>query len=849
MRFGHLNGFETIMNSISTFTKPARTGDRRYDHARILVVDDNTAVLDDFRKVLSSSNASPDAELLALENSLFARDAGNARADEVDRPSFQLDLIQDGAIACQSVARATSENRPFALAFVDMRMPGGWDGLRTIEELWRVDPDIQIVICTAYADHSWDEIVNRLGCTDRLLILRKPFESIEVFQLACALFDKWCLQRSRQLQIHELEERVAERTRELSASNAELRDSEKRYRMLFESNPLPMWTYDLDTLRFLNVNDVACAKYGYSREEFLAMTLRDIRPAEDIQDMEASVRDTQPTVFSSGLWRHRRKDGTLIDVEIASHPMSLDGRRMRFVCPLDVTQRLSAERALREAETRFRALVEQSITGIYILEKGAITYANAKLCEIVGYELEELRAMDISTLVLEEDRERILEALRRRAEGEVGSNTLECRIRHKLGHDVPIAVESKVIHIAGNGVVVGVVRDVTPRMRALEALRESERRFRELAENIHEVFFLTDPASDRILYISPAYETVWGRSCDELYADSTSWLASVHADDLPKVLASLRERETTGRFDLEYRISRTDGAIRWIRSRGFPIRDEQGKICRIAGVAEDITERKDAEEEVHRLTDGLERRVVERTAALEAANQQLEALNHELEAFSYTVSHDLRGPLRTIEGFGDALYEEYGARLDPEAGRYLSRIRAGALRMSELIDDLLNLATVSRASLKMGEFDLGDVAQEVVDELRQRDATREVRVAISSGMHVHADRRLLRVVMENLIGNAWKYTSARPGASIELGCLEGAAPIYFVRDNGAGFDMEFAHKLFVPFERLHSAEQFSGTGIGLATVKRIMDRHGARVWAESKVGEGSTFYFSLGSGL
>lgn len=225
---------------------------------------------------------------------------------------------------------------------------------------------------------------------------------------------------------------------------------------------------------------------------------------------------------------------------------------------------------------------------------------------------------------------------------------------------------------------------------------------------------------------------------------------------------------------------------------------------------------------------------------------QLEAANSELDAFAYSVSHDLRAPLRSIQGFGQALIEDCGERLDELGREHLQRIRKATERMAALIDDLLELSRVTRVSLRSERVDLSGAAEAILAELAEGDPDRSVRVSVMPGAIATGDPRLLKVVLDNLLRNAWKYTRRKPDAHIEFGVSdEGPAPVYYVRDNGVGFDMAYVDKLFQPFQRLHSVAEFEGTGVGLASVQRIVTRHGGRVWAEGAEDQGATVYFTL----
>jgi PAS domain S-box-containing protein len=322
------------------------------------------------------------------------------------------------------------------------------------------------------------------------------------------------------------------------------------------------------------------------------------------------------------------------------------------------------------------------------------------------------------------------------------------------------------------------------------------------------------------------------------------WLfdAMTVAEDRRAARANL-ERVLQGESSTVESYSGDDDLIRrYFQITHNPIRSEAGDIVGIVVVSSDITARKKVEEEVRRLNADLERRVAVRTAQLEAANA-------ELEAFSYSVSHDLRAPLRVIDGFSQAILEEHDRHLDEQGRVFLRRIRANAQDMGCLIDDMLKLARVTKADLHIEEVDLSALADRAAAALAVAHPERTVNVVIPSGLTAWGDARLLRVVLDNLFENAWKFTARRSDARIEFGRVASAGgAAYFVRDNGVGFEMAYVGKLFAPFQRLHAKDEFPGTGIGLATVQRIIHRHGGRTWAESAAGEGAVFYFTIDIG-
>jgi len=488
------------------------------------------------------------------------------------------------------------------------------------------------------------------------------------------------------------------------------------FRLLFANNPLPMWVYDLETLAFLEVNDAAVDRYGYSHQEFLQMRLTDIRPAEDAARLLADVHGRRPVLQHSGQWRHRLRDGRLIDVEITSHTLDFRGHAAALVVINDITDRKQAESALRRSEARKAAILRAALDCIITIDdEGRVIDFNPAAERTFGYQFGEAVGQPLADLIvppdLREQHRNGLARYRQTGQHVVLNRRLELRAMRSDGSEFPVELA------------------ITP----------------------------------------------------------------IHEDDKPMFTGYLR----------------------------------------------DITDRKHAEAELVRLNAELEERVRQRTAQLETAVE-------ELDAFASSVSHDLRAPLRAIDGFSHVLLEDHAKALNDEGRGLLNRIRGASQRMAQLIDDLLDLSRLTRTEMVWQPVDITALARGVAADLTKTDPSRKVTFRIADGLVATGDQRLLHVALENLMSNAWKFTGRVAEPAIEVGRLNGSsADVFFVRDNGAGFDMAYSHHLFGVFQRLHSVREFPGTGVGLTTVRRIVHRHGGLVWAEASVDRGATFYFTL----
>jgi PAS domain S-box-containing protein len=547
----------------------------------------------------------------------------------------------------------------------------------------------------------------------------------------------------------------------------------------------------------------------------------------------------------AALWAVRA-DGEEFQIEASISQVETIGKKLFTVILREVTERVRAELALKEslaaseealkelADQKF-ALDQHAIVAITDVQ-GTITYVNNKFCAISQYAKNELIGQNHRILNSGHHPKEFFQRMYRTiARGEVWHGEICNRAKDGSAYWVDTTI------------VPFVSPDGKPRQYVAIRADITERKQSEEARGL--LAALVESSDDAIISKTLEGEiTAWNRGAEKVfgYASSEvvgkSMLMLMPADRVGEesgILARIRRGDSVEHFET-VRV-RKDGARIDISATISPIRDSSGRIVGASKIARDITERKRAEEEISRLNDELEQRVLQRTAQLEVANK-------ELETFSYSVSHDLRAPLRHIGGFSKILTEEFGSSLEPQAQQYLRRIQDGVVRMGQLVDELLNLARVGRHELSLRETPLNSIVQELQNILGAESEGREVEWRVADLPVVDCDPVLIRQVFQNLMANALKFTRPRDLAIIEIRHQEEEGQkVIMIRDNGVGFNMKYRDKLFGVFQRLHSPELFEGTGIGLVTVQRIVQKHGGRVWAEAQPDKGATFYFTLGA--
>ena len=633
------------------------------------------------------------------------------------------------------------------------------------------------------------------------------------------------------------------------------------------------------------VNLRAAELLGYAVDELLGRHFTEIDFGDDLPRVQRNFEINQGGATGLSEYRIRRKDGSYVWIAVSSVPVfdangaflgltgfaaDIDERKRReevaaqerrllrliagdapLVEVLDdlcLTLQSLAPRPLRcavlQAKMETDSLVCLSAPAMpeHFRQDGARSISTGgTACARAVRTLQPIIVADIEEENVPED---VLQLRRQYGYGAVWSHPI-VQDGHALGTLAFLPEASGLpcedeVHLIEFGVQVA--RLALAHERTKQALRISEQRFRDFTDLAADWYWEQD-AGFRFTEVSygpgsrpalpPYYNTgSIGKSRWELpYVNASEAFWEEHR----RLLAAGKPFS-----DLQLQRRDSDGDIRTVEISGQPLFDAAGRLLGYRGVGRDITERVRAEAQVRELNATLEERVRARTTELEAANQ-------ELDAYNYSVSHDLRAPLRSVEGFSQALLEDYANALDDNGRDYLQRIGAATKRMGVLIDAMFHLSRLTRSLMQIRNVDLSAKAWAIIEDLRLADPARQVDVKIAPDIAVEGDPDLLRIVLANLLDNAWKYTARAGQARIEFGVVDEreASPVYFVRDNGDGFDMRFADKLFKLFQRLHREDDFAGHGVGLATVQRIVRRHGGRIWAESAKGQGAAFYFSL----
>ena len=642
-----------------------------------------------------------------------------------------------------------------------------------------------------------------------------------------------------------------------------LRESEIAFRSLFEASPTPIVVM-VDRV-FLRVNPMMCQITGYSEAELLGQSSRMLYADEATFERVGAELYGGLSHEGRGSTEARmlRKDGAPIDVLIS----------VSFLDPADPAKGVAATlidiTGRKLAEESYRTIVQTAIDGFWTNDRhGRIQSVNESACRMLGYTREELLARSIPDLEANEDQTAVAAHLQHIAH--IGLDRFETRLRRKDASIVD--VEISINHLPGAAPRFFVfVRDVSERKIREEALHRSEERFRLAIEHTGQLVYDFDIATGRGSWAG-ATERMLGYSAEFLGAQTIDWwFEQVHPDNRAALAAGwdgiIHDHRSLRSI---YRFRRADGTWIHLMATSVCIDDAADRPRRILGAVADVTKQQEDAEAIRRLNTGLEQRVRDRTAELEhlnadlrasqddlahaaarlqEANSNLLAANQELESFSYSVSHDLRSPLRNIAGFIELLRKRTAGQLDSEADRYFGIVGTEAVRMASLIDDLLTFSRIGRAELHFAPVQLATLVAEVQSELQSDLAGRQVDWRIQPLPPVLGDRTLLRQVVANLLSNAVKFTRKRATAIIEIGTQPSTQDpeliTFFVRDNGAGFDPKYSAKLFGVFQRLHNPRDFEGTGIGLANVRRIVERHGGHVWAEGAPDRGATFFFSL----
>jgi len=585
---------------------------------------------------------------------------------------------------------------------------------------------------------------------------------------------------------------------------------------------------------FCRLNQAWEKTLGYTIAELEGQKYLDfVHPDDVAATIESmSVLRAQDAVIAF-VNRYRCKDGTYRYIEWYSRPYG----NSVYAAARDITNRKYAEEEILEKQRFIQKIADASpnILYLYDIQEQRNVYCNREVASVLGYTSAEIQAMGadlFSNLMHPDDLAKMpnyYQQIEAAQDGDIFE--IEYRMRHVDGEYHWLYSRDSIFSRDEQGhpkQTIGTAQDISDRKQADVALRNLSDRLTLAVKSGALGIWDWDIPHNILRWDDRMYE-LYGLKPEQFANAYEAWASTLHPEDRLNTENAIQQAlRGEKEYDPEFRVLLPDGTSRFIKAYSLVQRNEQGEPLRMVGINLDISDRKRAEITIQQTT------------------AQLEASNRELEAFAYSVSHDLRAPLRAIDGFSNALMEDYADKFDEDGRDYFERIRRNIQRMGMLIDDLLRLSRVSRSEMQYSKVNLSALAQEQIHDLRESDPQRQVEVVIAPDLCVTADVTLMRVIISNLIQNAWKFTSHHATARIEFGVIQQEGElIYFVRDDGAGFDMNYTKMLFGVFQRLHNTNEFPGTGIGLATVQRVVHRHGGRVWAEGEVEKGATIYFTV----
>ena len=625
--------------------------------------------------------------------------------------------------------------------------------------------------------------------------------------------------------------------------------NEEKFRSLVESSSDWIWETDKNGICTYSSPQVQSI-LGYTPAELTGKKTVSLIASDELNKFSSILAGlyASPKLFNGVEHKCIHKDGHIVILEGSGAPFYNSNGIFKGYRGInrDITEHKRTEEILKEKEEKYRTLFENASDAIFLLQDDQFIDCNIRTLEMFGCKSRDQilghPPYEFSPPLQPNGRKSSELAIELIATALAGKPQY-FEWQHAKLDGTPFSAEISLnsIKLRGKTLVQAIVHDITKQKKDQEALRLSAEQLRANLENTPNVAVQWYELSGRIMYWNHASEMIYGWKSDEAVGKTLDALIYT-PEQTAEFRNLLQEIHKTGKpagpYESEFR--RRDGSKGWLISTTFGLPtggDNVGFVC----MDVDISDRKRAEEEVHRLNANLEQRVQDRTLQLEMANK-------ELKSFAYSVSHDLRAPLRSIDGFSTAILEDYADKLDDEGRDYLQRLRRSSQRMASLIDDMLRLSKVTSGEMYISSVNLSQIAEDVIAELKEIDPQRNVETVIAPDITVSGDQQLMYSMMENLIGNAWKFTSKKSTAKIEFGTTKhDNETVYYVRDNGAGFDMAFVGKLFCAFQRLHMVDDYPGDGIGLASIQRIIHRHGGRVWAEGKQNEGATFYFTMGS--